>query len=206
MTGPLQHFQPVIESFSLILLNEMGDRTQLLALALAARYRKPIPLLLGILTATTANHAIAVAAGSLGASWVSSNWLMWLLGATFIGFGLWALIPDRLDSKVQDELQAGSASSDADTSLKVFWATLVPFFFAEMGDKTQLATLALAARYRHPASILLGTTLGMMVADGLAVMLGHRFSEKLPLALIQKLSAALFIIYGVWTVTSGMRG
>ncbi len=163
----------------------MGDKTQLLALVLAARFRKPLPIMLGILVATLLNHALASYVGTFITYYVSANLLKWLLAGTFIGFGLWMLIPDK-DDGFKDSKGWGP-----------FLTTTVAFFFAEMGDKTQLATVALGAKYAAPLMVTLGTTLGMLGADGLAVVFGHSFTKKVPMALVNRMASVLFILFGI---------
>ena len=175
----------IMNSFFLVFLSEMGDKTQLLALVLAARFRKPMPIMLGILAATLLNHALASYIGSFVSSYVSPEILKWILAATFIGFGLWILIPDK-DENLNNNYKYGP-----------FLTTLVLFFIAEMGDKTQLATLALGATYAKPDLVTLGTTLGMLGADGLAVIFGHKFTEKISMSWIHRIASGLFIIFGI---------
>lgn len=177
--------EAIINSLLLVFISEMGDKTQLLALVLAARFRKPVPIMLGILVATLLNHAFASYVGTFIAYYVSAGILKWTLAATFIGFGLWMLIPDR-DEVYEDKHGWGP-----------FLTTTVAFFFAEMGDKTQLATLALGAKFATPMLVIVGTTVGMLIADGLAVIFGHKFTEKVPMKLVHKIASALFILFGI---------
>jgi len=163
----------------------MGDKTQLLALVLAAKFRKPIPIMFGILVATLLNHGLASYVGTFITQYLSQEVLKWSLAATFVGFGLWMLIPDK-DEGLSSEPKWGP-----------FWTTTVVFFLAEMGDKTQLATVALGAKFAAPILVTLGTTLGMLGADGLAVFFGHRFTERVPMRLVHKVASALFILFGV---------
>ena len=173
-------------STGIVALAEIGDKTQLLAFILAARYRKPLPILFGILIATALNHAIA---GALGA-WITSQFspeaLRLILGVSFIAMAAWVLVPDTLN--------------DADASTTrygVFGTTLVTFFLAEIGDKTQIATVALAAQYQAWFAVVVGTTLGMMLANAPAVLLGERIARKIPVKLVHGLAAALFALLGV---------
>lgn len=177
--------EAVINSFLLVFVSEMGDKTQLLALVLAAQFRKPWPIMAGILVATLLNHALASYAGSFITAYISAEILKWLLAATFIGFGLWILIPDK-DEGFKEKHNWGP-----------FLTTTVAFFFAEMGDKTQLATVALGAKFSAPLWVTFGTTLGMLGADGLAVFFGHKFTDKIPMTLIHRIASALFILFGV---------
>ncbi|MEN9722072.1 MAG: hypothetical protein RJB38_58 [Pseudomonadota bacterium] len=177
--------QSLLQSFVLVAASEMGDKTQLLAFSLAARYRRPVPVLLGILVATVLNHALAASLGSVAGSWVSPELLRWILGGLFIAFALWTLKPDSAD-------QGGS-----DSRFGPFLTTAMLFFLAEMGDKTQLATVALGARFSSVAWVTVGTTLGMMLSDGLAVFAGERLAERLPMQWIRRGAAFLFFLSGL---------
>ncbi len=170
-------------SFLVVALAEMGDKTQLLAFVLASRYRRPWPVMLGILLATTANHALASSFGALLAAWVAPRALAWALALGFLGFGIWTLRPDRVEEP-------------AERAWGPLVATTVVFFFAEMGDKTQLATVALGARYAAPVAVTAGTTLGMLAADGLAVFAGSRLATRVPMRLVRGIAAALFFLFG----------
>ena len=177
-------------STAVVTLAEMGDKTQLLAFLLAARFKKPIPIMLGILVATVLNHALAGVLGLWITEALSPQWLRWLLGMSFIGMAIWALIPDRIeDSDMRLTRRLG-----------VFGATLVTFFLAEMGDKTQIATVALAANYAAPILVVLGTTLGMLVADVPAVFMGDKFAARIPMRLVHGVAAAIFAVLGVLTL------
>ncbi|MBZ0132899.1 MAG: TMEM165/GDT1 family protein [Rhodocyclaceae bacterium] len=173
-------------STGIVALAEIGDKTQLLAFTLAAKFRKPVPIIAGILVATIANHAFA---GALGA-WISSvvvpELMRWILGSSFIGMAIWTLMPDRLD---EDEARLAR--------LGVFGTTCVAFFLAEMGDKTQIATVALAAQYQSVYAVVVGTTLGMMMANVPAVLLGERIAQRMPVRLVHAMAAALFAVLGV---------
>lgn len=171
--------EAIINSFLLVFVSEMGDKTQLLALVLAARFRKPLPIMAGILVATLLNHALASYVGTFLTHYISAEILKWLLAATFIGFGLWMLVPDK-DEGFRDKHRWGP-----------FITTTVAFFFAEMGDKTQLATVALGAKFAAPMMVTIGTTMGMLFADGLAVVFGHKFTEKVPMNIVHKIASAL---------------
>ncbi len=175
----------LINSLVLVFISEMGDKTQLLALVLAARFRKPIPIMLGILVATLLNHALASYAGSFITTYISGDVMKWILAITFIGFGLWMLIPDK-DEGFNDTHKWGP-----------FWTTTVAFFVAEMGDKTQFATVALGAKYMAPVIVTVGTTLGMMAANVPAVLFGHKFTQKVPMKLVHRIASALFILFGI---------
>lgn len=163
----------------------MGDKTQLLALMLAARFHKPIPILAGILFATLLNHALASYVGSFITHYISLEILKWVLAATFIVFGLWMLIPDK-EEALKSRHNWGP-----------FLTTLVAFFFAEMGDKTQLATLALGAKYSAPLLVTVGTTIGMLGADGLAVFFGHKFTKNISMPLVNRIASAIFVLFGI---------
>jgi putative Ca2+/H+ antiporter (TMEM165/GDT1 family) len=171
-----------------VALAEMGDKTQLLSLVLAARFRRPWPIALGIFAATVVNHALAGAVGNWVTHTLGPELLRWILGGSFIAMALWMLIPDKLD---EDELPRTSRFG-------VFGTTLIAFFVAEMGDKTQIATVVLAARYAHAyAWVVLGTTLGMMLANAPVVWLGERIVKRVPIKLVHGVSAALFMLLGV---------
>ena len=174
-------------STGLVALAEMGDKTQLLSLVLAARFRKPVPILLGILVATLANHALAGALGSWVTGVLGPQVLRWVLGGSFLAMAAWMLVPDRLD----DERRAAAAR------LGVFGATLVAFFLAEMGDKTQVATVMLAARYDAWAAVVAGTTLGMLLANAPVVWFGERVMRRVPVRLVHGVSAVLFAGLGL---------
>ncbi|HOB65144.1 TMEM165/GDT1 family protein [Ottowia sp.] len=174
-------------STGIVALAEMGDKTQLLSLVLAARFRKPWPIVLGILAATLANHALAGAVGSWVQAQLGPQVLRWVLGLSFIAMAVWMLIPDKLDE--DDEPSAASR-------LGVFGTTLVAFFLAEMGDKTQIATVALAAQYKAWASVVAGTTLGMMIANAPVVWFGDRLVKKVPIRVVHLVSAAIFAVLG----------
>ena len=175
-------------STGIVALAEMGDKTQLLSLVLAARFRKPWPIVLGILVATLANHALAGAVGSWVQAQLGPQVLRWVLGLSFIAMAVWMLIPDKLDE--DDEPSAAS-------KLGVFGTTLVAFFLAEMGDKTQIATVALAAQYKAWASVVAGTTLGMMIANAPVVWFGDRLVKKVPIRVVHLVSAAIFAVLGM---------
>lgn len=174
-------------STGVVALAEIGDKTQLLAFILAARFKKPLPIVAGILVATLVNHGLAGALGAWITSVVSPEILRWVLGLSFIGMAVWTLIPD----KIEDE------ETRAAQRLGVFGATLITFFLAEMGDKTQLATVALAAHYGAPLLVVIGTTLGMLIADVPAVLVGNQFAAKIPLKIVHSIAAAIFAAMGV---------
>ena len=188
--------QAFIVSTSVVALAEMGDKTQLLSLILAARYRKPMPIVLGILVATLLNHAIAGALGAWLSSLMRPEVLNWVMAAAFIAMGLWILVPDKLD---EDDVAVPKQQ------MGVLFATVVAFFLAEMGDKTQFATIALAAQYSDVLSVVLGTTLGMMMANAPAVYLGNRFAQRLPTKIIHMIAAIIFIAIGVLTAVKAWQ-
>jgi len=172
-------------STGVVALAEVGDKTQLLALVLAARYRRPLPIVLGILLATLANHALAAAAGKWITTAVDPAALRWILGLSFIAMAVWTMVPDKLDKKENGLARLG-----------VFGATLVSFFLVEMGDKTQIATIALAAHYGSFTWVLAGTTLGMLIANGPVVYLGERLLRRVPLRTVRLVAAAAFAVMG----------
>ena len=179
-------------SVGLVTLAEIGDKTQLLSLLLAARYRRPVPIIVGILVATAANHALAAALGSWITSAVGPQALRWVLGLSFIAMAAWMAVPDRIDGV------AGGAGR-----FGVLGTTLVAFFLAEMGDKTQVATVALAAKYAAYAAVVTGTTVGMMIANVPAVLLGERVAKRVPVRLVHLVAAAIFAAMGVIALLGG---
>jgi putative Ca2+/H+ antiporter (TMEM165/GDT1 family) len=176
-------------STGVVALAEIGDKTQLLALVLAARYRKPLPIILGILVATLVNHALAGAAGAWISAQVGPQAMRWILGLSFIAMAVWTLIPDKYDD--DDDARATTSR------FGVFGATLVAFFLLEMGDKTQIATVALAAKFDSLVGVVAGTTLGMMLANVPAVLLGEVAAKKLPMHIVHRVAAAIFFALGV---------
>jgi Ca2+/H+ antiporter, TMEM165/GDT1 family len=177
-------------STGVVALAEMGDKTQLLAFILAARFKKPVPIILGILLATLVNHSLAGALGAWITSVISPDTMRWVLGLSFMGMAIWTLIPDKIE---EEETQVAQ-------KLGVFGATLVTFFLAEMGDKTQIATVALAAHYGAPLMVVIGTTLGMLIADVPAVFVGNKFADKIPMKLVHSIAAGIFAIMGLLTL------
>jgi Ca2+/H+ antiporter, TMEM165/GDT1 family len=176
-------------STGIVALAEIGDKTQLLAFILAAKFRRPLPITLGILSATIANHAFAGALGAWITTLVAPETMRWILGLSFIGMAAWTLIPDKFDEEDARMAQFG-----------VFGTTLVAFFLAEMGDKTQIATVALAAQYQSIFWVVAGTTLGMMIANVPAVLLGDRIADKMPVQLVHRIAAAIFLMLGIATL------
>ena len=176
-------------STGIVALAEIGDKTQLLAFILAAKFRKPWPVVAGILIATIANHSFAGALGAWLTSVIAPANLRWILGISFLAMALWTLIPDKFDAKDARFARFG-----------VFGTTLIAFFLAEMGDKTQLATIALVAEYHAFFPVVAGTTLGMMFADVPAVFIGDRIAERLPVRLVHAVAAAIFAMLGMATL------
>ncbi|HET8898313.1 MAG TPA: TMEM165/GDT1 family protein [Rhodanobacteraceae bacterium] len=173
-----------------VALAEIGDKTQLLSLVLAAKYRKPWPIVAGILVATLANHALAASVGALIAQWLTPNVLRWIVGLSFLAVAAWTLVPDKLDDD-----EAAPASSHG-----VLIATVIAFFLAEMGDKTQVATVVLAAQYHPLWQVVAGTTVGMLAANAPVVWLGARFANRLPLKATRLAAAVLFALLGLWVL------
>jgi putative Ca2+/H+ antiporter (TMEM165/GDT1 family) len=185
--------EPFAVSTAVVALAEIGDKTQLLAIVLAAKYRKPLPILLGILVATLANHAMAAWAGYAVAQWLTGPAFRIAVGLAFIAMAAWALVPDK------QEDAAATASRGS-----VFVTTLVSFFLIEIGDKTQIATSLLAARFHDIVMVTLGTTLGMMLANIPAVLLGEAATRVLPLRYVRVLAALLFALIGAWIVAAAL--
>jgi putative Ca2+/H+ antiporter (TMEM165/GDT1 family) len=174
-------------STGIVALAEMGDKTQLLSLVLAARFRKPWPIVLGILVATLANHGLAGAVGSWVTTVMGPDVLRWVLGASFIAMAAWMLIPDKLEDE----------EGDSAPRMGVFVTTVVVFFLAEMGDKTQIATVMLAAQYNAWFAVVAGTTLGMMLANAPVVWFGDAITKRVPLRMVHIISAVIFAVLGV---------
>ncbi len=190
--GIIVRLWSVMEAFfvstGIVALAEMGDKTQLLSLVLAAKFRQPLPIILGILVATLFNHAGAGAVGAWITTLLGANALRWILGLSFLAMAVWIMIPDKLDDE----------DVNVTTSrYGVFMSTVIAFFLAEMGDKTQVATVALAAEYASLFWVVAGTTLGMMIANVPAVLLGDKMAHKLPLNIIHGVAAVIFALLGV---------
>ena len=178
--------EALLVSIRVVALTEIGDKTQLLSLVLAARFRRPVPIVLGILAATLLNHALAGAVGAWITTLLGPGVMRWVLGLSFVAMGIWALVPDE--------------PSPGDPSLRgrgIFAATFVAFFLAEMGDKTQVATVALAAKFSALGAVVAGTTLGMLLANVPVVLLGDRLTSRIPLRPVRVLAALVFVILGV---------
>ena len=176
-------------STGIVALAEVGDKTQLLAFILAAKFRKPWPIIAGILIATLANHGFAGAVGAWVTTLMGPDTLRWVLGISFLAMAVWTLIPDKFDEEDARLARFGA-----------FGTTMVAFFLAEMGDKTQVATVALAAQYQSLALVVAGTTVGMMIANVPAVILGDRIADRMPVRLVHGIAAAIFAILGVATL------
>jgi putative Ca2+/H+ antiporter (TMEM165/GDT1 family) len=179
--------EPFLVSTGVVAVGEIGDKTQLLSLMLAARYRAPWPIVGGIVAATLANHALAAWIGDVVRTLVAPDVLRWLLAASFFAVALWALKPDRLDDRVS-----------VPGGLGIFGVTLVAFFLAEMGDKTQVATVMLAARFDALAQVIVGTTLGMVIANAPVVFAGKLAADRIPFRAIRIVAALIFAAIGVW--------
>lgn len=182
--------ETLLVSTGVVALAEIGDKTQLLAFILAARFKKPVPIILGILCATVVNHGLAGILGAWITSAVTPEILRWVLGVSFIGMAIWTMIPDKIED---EETQIAS-------KFGIFGATLITFFLAEMGDKTQIATIAMAAHYANPLLVVIGTTLGMLLADVPAVFVGDKLATKIPMKLVHSIAAAIFALLGAATL------
>ncbi|MDB5849146.1 MAG: hypothetical protein JWP29_2898 [Rhodoferax sp.] len=187
-----------MESFlvptGVVALAEIGDKTQLLALLLAARFRKPWPIIAGILVATVVNHGLAGALGAWIVAAVDPKILRWVLGVSFIAMAAWTLIPDKIETE----------ESQFVARFGVFGATLITFFLAEMGDKTQIATVMLAAKFSAYAWVVAGTTFGMMLANAPVVWLGERMTRIVPITIVHRVSAVFFLVLGVLALVKGV--
>jgi len=187
--------EPVLISALVVAIAEIGDQTQLLAIFLASRFRKPWPIIAGILVATIANHLLAATVGYLISGFLKGAWVQYLIAASFIATAIWALFPDKEDDSAAEASHMG-----------VFLTTVVAFFLVEMGDKTQIAAISLAARFHSIIPVAAGTTLGMMVANIPAVFLGERVMRVVPLRYVRIGAAAVFVALGVWTFVVALRG
>jgi putative Ca2+/H+ antiporter (TMEM165/GDT1 family) len=182
-------------STGIVALAEIGDKTQLLAFLLAARFRRPLPIVLGIFAATIANHAFAAAVGALVSELLGPEAMRWVLGLSFIAMAAWIMVPDEIDEEEAPRARFG-----------VFVTTVIAFFLAEMGDKTQIATVALAARYTSVVAVVCGTTFGMLLANVPAVYFGERIAHKVPVKLVHGLAALIFAVLGVATLLGAGAG
>ena len=187
-------FEPLYVSAGVVAIAEIGDKTQLLAIVLAARFRKPVPIILGILAATILNHAAAASLGFLVSKWLAGDVFRIVVGVAFLAMAGWALIPDKEDEGALTRSRGG-----------VFLTTLVAFFLVEIGDKTQIATSLLAARFHEVALVTVGTTLGMMLANVPAVLMGEAATRVVPLNVVRIVAAAIFALIGVWVLLTAFR-
>ncbi len=183
--------EALFTSTALVALAEMGDKTQLLAMLLATRFRKPLPIILGILIATIANHFLAALLGHSIAGVLTQDWFRYAVALSFIAMAAWTLVPDKIDE---------DAPLRAPSKAGVFLTTLVAFFLVEMGDKTQVATIALGARFDNLIAVTTGTTLGMMIANVPAVLFGEALARKVPMRALQVGAALLFLLLGLWMI------
>ncbi|WLI89358.1 TMEM165/GDT1 family protein [Massilia sp. R2A-15] len=182
-------------STGIVALAEIGDKTQLLAFLLAAKFRRPVPIVLGIFVATIVNHAFAAAVGAWVSATLGPDVMRWVLGLSFLGMAAWIMVPDKID---EDEAKLAKYG--------VFATTLIAFFLAEMGDKTQIATVALAARYASTVAVVAGTTFGMMLANVPAVYFGERIANRVPLRVVHGIAALIFAALGVATLLGAGAG
>ena len=187
------HLEAFLVSLGLVALAEMGDKTQLLSFVLAARFRKPGAIIAGIFVATLANHFLAGSVGYLMAEWIPRQAMLWIVGFAFLGFGIWTLRPDSLD-ETPESYRTGA-----------FVTTVIAFFLAEMGDKTQFATVALAARFETLWPVVSGTTAGMLVADVPAVWIGAKLAARIPMQKVRVAAAMLFIVMGLLTLAGPIK-
>jgi len=188
--------EALLTSATVVALAEIGDKTQLLAIVLATRFNRPMPIILGIFVATVANHFLAALLGSQVASVLQGDWFRYLIGASFVAMAAWTLVPDKLDDEEEKPSRYGA-----------FLTTVISFFLVEMGDKTQIATVGLGAQFHNVVLVTMGTTLGMMIANVPAVLVGNRLLKYVSLDLVRKLAAGLFLIIGLWVIaqTAGLR-
>ena len=189
VSGQGKQMEALLVSTGIVALAEIGDKTQLLAFILAAKFRRPLPIVFGILIATLVNHGFAGAVGAWITSLLGPETLRWVLGISFLAMAAWTLIPDEFDEEDAKLARMG-----------VFGTTLVAFFLAEMGDKTQVATVALAAQYQSLFYVVAGTTLGMMIANVPAVIMGDRIADRMPVRLVHRIAAGIFAVLGVATL------
>ena len=187
--GP--QMEALLTSTAVVAIAEIGDKTQLLAMVLAARFRRPWPIVLGILVATLANHFLAALAGTLVAGLLDGMWFRYAVGISFIAMALWTLVPDKFDEDDTPVSRGG-----------VFWTTCVAFFLVEIGDKTQVATIALGAQFGSVVLVTMGTTIGMLLANAPVVWLGDKLVSKVPMGAVRAVAAALFAGIGIWVLLS----
>jgi len=186
--------EALLTSTAVVALAEIGDKTQLLAILLATRFRKPLPVILGIFAATIANHFLAALLGSQVSAILDGHWFRYLIATSFIAMGIWTLIPDKIDELDDKPARFGA-----------FVTTLIAFFLVEMGDKTQIATIALGANFHDVVLVTIGTTIGMMLANVPAVFAGHKLLDHVPLHVVRMIAASLFIVIGIWVVLETAR-
>lgn len=184
--------EAILTSTFVVALAEIGDKTMLLAIVLATRFRKPLPIVLGILVATLANHGIAALIGQTVASLLEGAWFRYAVGLSFVAMALWTLVPDRLDEDEEPKPARFGA----------FATTTIAFFIVEIGDKTQIATIALGAQFQNVLTVTIGTTLGMMLANVPAVYLGNAIVERVSLVWVRRIAALLFLAIGLWVIAS----
>ncbi|MCW2350512.1 TMEM165/GDT1 family protein [Sphingobium sp. B12D2B] len=184
--------EALFTSTAVVALAEIGDKTQLLAILLATRFKKPVPIILGILAATLANHFLAALLGASVASIFQQNWFHYLVAAGFLAMAIWTLIPDKIDDLEDKPARFGA-----------FVTTTIAFFLVEMGDKTQIATVALGAQFHQVGLVTMGTTLGMLIANVPAVFLGHELLRRVPLKVVRIVAASLFAVIGLWLLIQG---
>lgn len=187
--------EAILVSTATVALAEIGDKTQLLAIVLATRFRRPLPIIMGILVATLANHFLAALVGQQAAAILDGVWFRYLVAASFIAMALWTLIPDKLDDVADKPARFGA-----------FLTTTIAFFIVEMGDKTQIATVALGARFVDVGLVTVGTTLGMMIANVPAVLFGNRLIRILPMKVVRSAAALLFLVIGIWVLVQTLSG
>lgn len=187
-------FEPLYVSAGIVAIAEIGDKTQLLAIVLAAKFRKPVPIILGILAATLLNHGLAASFGYLIAQWLTGQVFQAVVGVAFIVMAAWALVPDKEDDSALERSHGG-----------VFLTTLIAFFIVEIGDKTQIATSLLAARFHDIAMVTTGTTIGMMLANVPAVLMGEAATRIVPLKIVRIVAAAIFALIGIWVLLAALR-
>ena len=189
--------EPLFTSTAVVALAEIGDKTQLLAILLATRFNRPLPIILGILVATIANHALAALLGASAAAFLDSPVFRYAVGLSFVAMAAWTLVPDKFEDEEAPKPRFGA-----------FVTTLVAFFLVEMGDKTQIATIALGAQYHNVVAVTAGTTLGMMIANVPAIFLGNELLKRVDLNKVRMIAAALFLVIGLWVLaqTAGLFG
>lgn len=197
LNGPAEkrQMEAFLTSTALVAVAEIGDKTQLLAILLATRFKKPMPIILGILVATLANHFLAALVGEKAAQFLSGEWFRYLIAFSFLAMAAWTLIPDKLDEDEEKPSRFGP-----------FVTTAIAFFLVEMGDKTQLATVALGAQFKSVLPVMAGTTLGMMIANVPAVLLGNQLIKRIPMKVVHRVAAAMFAIVGIWMLVDLWRG